>query len=778
MKIRFLILVLLFFSIKLSFSQKNIIKGYVSDINSGEKIIGAVIFEENTNNTVYSNEFGFYSITVSSSDTVHLTVYNYDYKIEKLLIPKTFKDFFNIKMEKLTDENIDSVVVYAYQNIINNNESGVIEISVKKIALLPSLGGETDIFKALQFMPGIQSGSEGRNGLYVRGGSPDQNLILLDDIPLYYVSHLGGFVSVFNTDAINNVKLYKSGFPAKYGGRLSSVVDVRMKDGDLNKFKASGSLGLISSKIAVEGPIVKNKSSFILTARRFMLDLLSKPISKSVFNGLSAGYTFYDLNGKLSYKFSDRSRLFFSFYSGNDNINTKYTQKYGNNNYSATNTWGNDLAAVKWNVILSDNLFVNTILSYTKYKYSLNSEYKDIKEVYNQNLFSGIEDYSFKTDFNYNLNNSLLNFGVNSIYHKFSPEISSSIKKSDTDTTNIVLANEIVYATENSVYAEYKFNFLEKIKFTLGARSDLYNVQNKSFIYFSPRILFNFILNENFALKGSYTNMQQNIHLLTNSGAGVNADVWMPATKKTVPEKSNQTTLEFVYLPKNKMLEFSAQIYYKNLSNLISYKEGESFLKNSDGWESKVETGGIGISKGLEILIQKKSGKMTGWLSYTLSKSERKFENINNGEFFPFKYDRRHDINIVYQYQITERTSFSATWTFGSGLPVTIANSYFLSANLSYNNLDSISVNYYKVNLYGGVNSIRMRTFHKLDISAAFMKPKKHGKRIWNVSIYNVYNRRNPYYYYFDEKEINDIRLYQKSFFPFIPSLSYSFILY
>ena len=531
-------------------------------------------------------------------------------------------------------------------------------------------------------MPGVQSGSEGRNSLYVRGGSPDQNLILLDDVPLYYVSHLGGFVSVFNTDALKNVKLYKGGFPARYGGRLSSVIDVRMKEGNLKELKIKGTLGLISTKLAVEGPIIKNKTSFMISGRRFMLDLISKPLSKAVLEGVSAGYTFYDINAKINHKFSGKSRLYLSFYNGNDKISTKYSEKTGNNTYKSRNAWGNTLVSLRWNYLPAKKLFVNSTLSYTKYRYLLDTQFTGESLSYNQNTFSGIEDVLFKSDFAYTIKQSTLRFGIHSIYHIFSPKISSFVKKSEDDSQNLSFSDDIINAFENDAYIEYDVNLFKFLSMNSGIRYSSYFVEETNYPNISPRILLNFQLSEKQSIKTSYVNMQQNIHLLTNSGTGVPSDIWMPATKNIQPEKSWQATLGTSRLLKNRACEFSAELYYKEMTNLITYKEGASFLKESESWEDKVEIGGKGKSYGVEFLIQKKQGKMTGWLSYTFAKTDRQFDNINNSENYPFKYDRRHDFSFVYNYRIKKNVHFSATWVYGSGLPITLAYGYFYAQNI------------------------------------------------------------------------------------------------
>ena len=768
-----LIVTIFAFFVSISFAQQTVINGYVSDIETGEKLISAIVFEEGTNNVVSTNEFGYFTLNASNRDSIIITVHYLSYSKQTKIITDKQNKLLNFQIKQ--NNTIDEVVILGEQSFVNKNETSIIEIPINQMQTLPALGGETDIFKAIQLMPGIQSGSEGRNSLYVRGGSPDQNLILLDDVPLYYVSHLGGFVSVFNTDALKKVKLYKGGFPARYGGRLSSVIDVRMKEGNMKELKVKGTLGLISSKLAIEAPIIKDKTSFMISGRRFMLDLLSKPLSSAVLEGVSAGYTFYDINAKVNHIFSDKSRLYLSIYTGNDKISTKYAEKRGNETYKSNNAWGNSLISLRWNYIPGKKVFVNTTFSYTKYRYLLETEYSGESLSYNYNTFSGIEDLLFKTDFTYSMKHSSFKLGLHSIYHTFSPKISTFIKKSETNSQDLSFSNDILNAYENDAYIEYDIDIFTWLSINSGLRYTSYVVEKTNFQNISPRVLLNFKLSEKQSIKTSLVNMQQNLHLLINSGTGIPSDIWMPATKNIQPEKSKQITVGTSRLLKENVYEFSAELYYKEMSNLITYKEGASFFKESDSWEDKVEKNGKGKSYGIELLIQKKHGQMTGWVSYTLAKTDRQFNNINNGDVYPFKYDRRHDFSIVYNYKIKKHVHFSATWQFGSGYPITLAYGYFYAQNIRQSENGFYDNSFYPVDLYEGKNNFRMRSYHKLDMGISFTKQKKWGERVWMISIYNVYNRRNPYYYYIDEEFENQPKLYQMSFFPFIPSFSYSF---
>ncbi len=757
-----------------AFAQNVSISGYINDAQTGESISGAVVTVEGSNAGTYSNEFGYYVLSsIPKMDTITVTVYHISYGTLSRTITDSLQTRYNFRLSP--SNALEEVFVYASKSIIQNNETGIIEIPINQVKSMPALGGETDIFKAIQLMPGVQSGSEGRNALYVRGGSPDQNLILLDDVPLYYVSHLGGFVSVFNSDAIQNVKLYKCGFPAEYGGRISSVVDVRMKEGNNKALHGNLTLGLISTKFSLEGPIVKNKSSFILSGRRFMLDLITKPLSKSILDGMSAGYSFYDINAKINHKFSDKNRIYLSIYNGNDNINTSYKVEKGDETNISKTKWGNSLFSFRWNFLPVNKMFMNTTLSYTRYSYGVNNESAGNTSSYTQKMYSGINDLLFKTDMEFTFQVFRLKAGLHSIYHNYTPKISTFSKKTDYDTQNLNFSNPSLTAFETDLYTEAEGALFPFLIVRAGVRYTSYLVEYSNFSSISPRVALNWILSEKQSIKTSYVSMQQNTHLLTTSGAGIPSDIWMPATKNVAPEHSMQIDIAYSRLLKQKTLELTAEFYYKETSNLIAYKEGASFFKESLNWEDKIETGGTGLSYGMEILLQKKQGNTAGWISYTLAKHTQQFQTINNGNPFPFKYDRRHEISVVINKEFGKSVLLSGTWVFGTGLPITLAYGYFYAQTIMQSEKGFYDTYYYPINLYEGKNDFRMRAYHKLDVALSFIKKKKHGERIWMISVYNLYNRKNPYFYYIDEKEINKPKLYQRSFFPFIPSFSYSF---
>lgn len=782
-----LILLVFILILSVGHSQTVTISGYVKDADTGEILFGATLYDSETKHVTLSNEYGFYSIDLPIDTLADFTVSYVGYQMQEEYVACTENQSINfyLKSENLLDEVV--IKTNKEKPIQERTEIGVVQIPIKQIQTLPALGGETDIIKALQLMPGVQSGPEGSSQLYVRGGSPDQNLMLLDDVPLYYVNHLGGFVSVFNTDAINSVKLIKGGFPAKYGNRLSSIVDIRMKEGNNQGFNGKATIGIIASKISVEGPLKNENTSYLISIRRMLYDLLFRPISYFVSNQAgSVGYHFYDINAKINHQLSDKNRLFFSLYGGDDKLGVT---GYADDNKSKFNTrWGNRLAALRYNHVFNNKLFSNTTLSFTRYRFLIESIYKEKENNETLKGYNGfksaINDVKLKTDLQYFIHPKYnIRFGVESTRHTFKPGVTtydySDFSYSELDT---VIGDFRLNSLEGAAYLENDIKLGKRLGANLGVRYNLYYVEGKIYSSFEPRFLVNFQFMEKAAVKASYSKMQQNVHLLTSSGMGMPVDLWLPATEKVAPQTSAQWSLGYAQSFGEQNYEFSIETYYKKMKNLIAYKEGASYLGTNTDWQDKVETNGEGTSYGIELLWQKKEGKTTGWVSYTYAKSDRRFANINEGKAYPFKYDRRHDVSIVFNHKLTKRTDFSATWSYGSGYAYTLAiGRYELPDNVD----DGWENHPNEIYIYDGRNNERMRDFHRLDIGFNFHKIKKNRERIWNVSVFNVYNRRNPYYYYFEDKvdydyqgnEIEGSRktvLKQQSLFPIMPSVSYS----
>jgi len=768
----FSVLFVLFVYSGFCFAQSKItINGYVQDSENKEKLIGATIYESLQNKGTITNEYGYFSLTLNKSDSIHLTCSFIGYSTK---IIRTFAST-TINIELIKGVRLDEVVVTATHANNKRNELGVLRIPMARIKEMPSLFGEIDIMKAMQLMPGVNLGSEGKSDLFVRGGNSSQNLILLDDVPMYYVNHLGGFFSVFNADAINNVKLIKGGFPARYGGRLSSVLDVRMKEGNMQKYEVNGTIGLLSSKLSIEGPLIKEKTSFIISARKNIL-----PFFK-VFFDEGIDYNFYDINAKLNHKISDKDRLFLSYYWGDDVFGI--SMKQSSDETKDAVKWGNNLFAVRWNHIYNPKLFSNLTLFYTQYRYNQNStgEYKkdNVSRNIENDFLSKVSDYSAKIDFDYNLASFYhIRFGISSIYHAFTPA-TLTYKQSGTNVTNIdfVFENKKLDALELVAYIENEFFISDKFSTNIGLRFSDYITIEKDFYNLEPRVLLSYSITKAIIAKAAYSKMAQYAHLLTYSGTGMPSEYWMPSTKTVPPELSEQYTIGISKTFK-KDIEIGIDAYYKETDNLIAFKPGASFVTGFKDWQDIIEKRGKGFSRGIELLIQQNTEKYNAWISGTLSKTDLQFENINGGKLYPFRYDRRIQTNIAFIYNLNSRISISGTWTYASGEAITLPKG-------KYGQQDE------DVFIYDGINSFRMKDYHRLDIGLNFTKKKKWGTRIWNISIINVYNHQNPYYYYFDREEVlvdvesdngvgvigvpGDMKLYQQCLFPFLPSISYSF---
>ncbi len=775
------LLLIAFFFVHISLQAQRTVSGFVSDAETGERIINAVIYQKGALNSTVSNNFGYYSLHATDKDSLIIIVSYIGYKTKKKLIDKRTNLTVNFELHK--DNQIEEVVISANIPIEDRIEASVLEIPVNQLNNIPAVGGEVDIMKAFQLMPGIQSGNEGSSSLYVRGGSPDENLILLDDVPLYYVNHLGGFVSVFNSDAIKKVRLIKGGFPARYGGRLSSIMDVRMKEGNLKEFHGNFSIGLVSSKLSIEGPIKKDTSSYLVSVRGFFWDLLIRPFSKLATNA-TVGYNFYDINAKVNHKINDKNKLFFSFYKGDDNVAVRFNgTDFAKMNAKNILRWGNTLIAVRLNHIFNPKLFSNITLSYTKYRYNSNISYKDKyirdKREFSYEFGTAINDYTLKSDFEYSVfSKCKIRFGTNSIYHHFKPGFSVYDYKYKTTDIDTSYGYADIYAPENRLYVENELKIGKLISANIGFHASYYYVDNTGFFSPEPRALLNFKLAKHLSAKLSYTQMQQKVHLLTNSNISVPMDVWIPATSELLPSNSKQYALGIYKTILKGNLEFSIETYYKTSDNLIAYKEGATYKSISNSWIDKLETQGTGTSYGVELLLQKIQGRLTGWLGYTYAKADRQFNNLNNGVSFPFKYDRRHDISIVAMFKINDKIDISANWVYGSGYAFTLPIGKYEAVNNATSNdnwYDPPNIWYDEIIFtYADRNAHRMRPYHRFDLAVNFKKQKRRGERTWSISVYNAYNRQNPYYYY-TNIENSEVKLFQQSLFPIIPSISYSF---
>ncbi len=763
-------------------AQKYTISGYVKDKSSGEVLIGANVYNKADLKGTATNTYGFYSLTLPK-DSVSMVVSFVGYVPVELnfFLDKDIE--INIELAALVE--LEEVVITAEEEIQQQTQMSSIKIPIQRIQELPAFMGEVDVLKVLQFLPGVQSGTEGSSGLYVRGGGPDQNLILLDGVPIYNSAHLFGFFSTFNPDAINNVDLIKGGFPARYGGRLSSVIDISMKEGSTKEFKGTATIGLIASKLTLEGPIKNEKTTFIVSGRRTYIDLLAAPIVKAMSDGTTTtGYYFYDLNTKINHKFSNTDRLYISGFFGQDKAYSRYKDtytdfdtKYENNDELGLN-WGNIIGAVRWNHLFSPRLFSNLTLTYSRYRFNIfeRSESKTTgpggtqTDTYAISYNSGIYDFAAKIDLDYIPNpDHYVRFGLNAIQHTFNPGV-LSYKAGALDT---VAGNFNTAALEMATYIEDDFRVGKALKINAGLHFSTFKVEESFYTSLQPRLSLRYLLANGLALKASYAAMAQYIHLLSNSGIGLPTDLWVPSTNRIKPQTSFQVAAG-VAKTFNRMYEVSIEGYYKEMENLIEYKDGASFTSVNIDWQDKVEAG-RGTAYGAEFFLQKKQGKFTGWLGYTLSWAYRQFENINFGRQYPYRYDRRHDVSITGVYKLSDHIHMSAAWVYGTGnavsLPIESYARNNTNPNATFEFWGGEGVQYYE-----GRNGYRMAAYHRLDFSISWIKEKKHGIRRFTLGFYNMYNRKNPFFYQVGfDYETQQKKIIQYSLVPILPSISYRF---
>lgn len=744
------------------------ISGFVRDAESGESLVGANVIDLSSGKGVAANTFGFFSLD-TSGDSIAVSFVGYTYT--KLSIKDAGGELL-IALSK--EESMLEEVLISGNDIRELPEISTVRLSPDKIKKIPVFMGETDILKTLQLLPGVQAASEGTAGFQVRGGGPDQNLILLDGVPVYNANHLFGFFSVFNADAINSVELIKGGFPARYGGRLSSIVDIQMKEGNLHEFEGEGAVGLVASRVTVNGPINKDKTSFMLSARRTYIDALTVPFAKLADSERIMGASFWDLNAKVNHILSPRDRIYLSFYAGKDRLYDDYSldETDMKEDEYAEIKWGNVTSAFRWNHKYTDQLFSNLTATYTRYQFELDRKVQyqfpdDTPDISRNNQYhSNISDVGLKMDFDYFLNNDhLIRFGANVVYHTLRPGVSNFQSHIQADTT---FGSPEINLGEMYIYAEDEVSLSRTTRANIGVHYSAARAGSKTYTSLQPRFTINQRLGDALSVKASYARMAQYIHLLVNSGIGLPTDLWVPSTERVKPQLSDQVALgvSSVY----KRFEISVEGYYKWMDNLIEYKDGAGFLDIDSEWENKVEFGS-GNSYGAELFVQKKSGRSTGWIAYTWSKSTREFDNLNFGKPFPYRYDRRHSVSIVYNLAINDRIDFGAVWVYNTGNAVTLPTSTYPKATWNSNEPGYEDF----VKHYPGRNSSRMKDYHRLDLSISFKKAKRWGERKWVVGVYNTYSRLNPIYIELDDEDRLNKRFRQLAIFPLIPHISYQF---
>jgi TonB dependent receptor-like, beta-barrel/CarboxypepD_reg-like domain/TonB-dependent Receptor Plug Domain len=781
---KYCFLLLLFFStvINLHAQQKFTLSGYVKDSTSGESLIGASIAVKNGTQGVNTNDYGFYSITLPAGN--YTFIYSFlGYNAEGKIVKLDHNQELDIMLSPRSILSKEVVITDERKNEnVTNTEMSKIALSMRQVKALPAIGGEVDILKALQLLPGVQSAGEGNTGFYVRGGGPDENLILLDEAPVYNTGHLFGFFSVFNADAIQNVTLIKGGMPANYGGRLSSVVDISMKEGNNKELHGEGGVGIIASRLSLEGPLEKNKSSFMISGRRTYIDYLIKPFISKSSSFAGSGYYFYDLNAKVNYIFSDKNRLYLSGYFGKDVFDFKSSEQ----TFDAHIPWGNSTATLRWNHVFNDKLFANTSLIYNNYQFLFGATQND----FNFQLSSGIKDANAKMDFDYFMNpKHHIQFGFDYIYHTFKPSTASG----SSDTTGFHPNNPLVkYAHEAAVYLLDDYSVSKKWKVNFGLRYSFFqqvgpyvqytedaagNITDstvykslqpvKTYGGLEPRIILRYELNETSSLKASVTRNLQYIHLVSNSATTLPTDLWVPSTSVVKPEIGWEYSSGYFRNFNDNVYETSLEVYYRTMQNQIEFEEGYT-PSLADPQNSFVF--GKGWSYGAELFIHKQKGKLTGWVGYTLAWTWRQFPALNNGNKYPAKYDRRNDLSIVATYELNKHWTLSGDFVFATGNAVTIPDQfYFIEGSLTQQ--------------YSSINSYRMPPYDRLDLSAVYTptpKPDRKFSHYWIFSVYNVYSRLNPYFIYFDQTGSlldGDLKVQAKkvSIFPVLPSVTWDF---
>ncbi|MBR1850605.1 MAG: carboxypeptidase-like regulatory domain-containing protein [Bacteroidales bacterium] len=798
----------------LGMAQTFTISGTITDRSSGETLIGATVLDTRSGKGTVTNVNGRYSLTLKAdSVNLRITYIGYEVALNNLKLDRNTTLNFDLK----PSVQLDEVVITAEKpGDTRSSQMSAMQVTVEQIKAVPVLFGEADLIKALQLMPGVQSGSEGNSGMYVRGGGPDENLFLLDGIPLYNVNHLGGFFSAFNTDAVKNVTLYKGSFPARFGGRLSSVLDVTTNNGNDKELHGNASIGLISAKINLEGPIIKERTTFNVSARRTYADLILIPIFTkmipSMSNGLStsltndgdlgAGYYFYDLNAKVTHKFNDRNRLYATFYTGLDDAYgtvQMVSSLMEDQNLGFHNQWGNLVGALRWNYVITPKLFFDLTAAYTQYNNVITGNIKKVAQIdgdedistmkgdYN----SGIKDITLRADFNYNPQPEHdVRFGTYLTRHFFTPEVMSATvdyidqvqmgSKFKMDTT---INSSLVPATEMVAYAEDDWELGERVKLNFGLHASGFYVDDTLYPSLQPRVSGRVMLTDDISVKAGYAYMKQYMHLLSTTSISMPTDLWVPVTRNIKPMESHQIAAGISY-SRSGIADFSIEGYYKRMSNLIEYKDGASFFGTSDGWENLVVTGD-GWAYGIEFLAQRNIGNLTGWIGYTYSRTTHLFDRpgqeLNEGRPFPAKYDRHHDISIVLSYKITSNIDVSATWVYSSGNAATLALQKYPVAfdDPEYYNNPDLAGRHGSLSYISSRNNFRMPDYHRLDIGANFHRQfkRKNMHRTINVSIYNVYNRQNPYMIYpsrrYQYRDYNTA-LVKLSLFPILPSAAYT----
>ena len=791
MKRLFLLLTALLLGVE-ALAQRATVSGYITDAVSGETLLGAGVLVADGSKPpkgAVTNVYGYYTLTLPRGKTkLQYSFVGYGSVTLEMNLQRDTS--INVVLEPA--ESLEEAVVVAQKDAgIQSTYLGALDVPLAQIRNTPVLFGEADVLKAIQLMPGVQAGNEGSTGLYVRGGGPDENLILLDGVPIYNVDHMLGILSVFQTEAVKKVTLYKGSFPARYGGRVSSIVDIRTNDGNMKETHGSFGIGALTEKAHLEGPIFKDKLSYSLSARGFHTVLLDPLIRLSLKDeNMYANYFFYDLSGKITWRLSDKDRFFLGGYSGSDTAGVKYEDTYESEGeegfYARTDMslgWGNNVASLRWNHIFSSQLFSNTTLAFNRYQMKMGMGFKEREgnDVYqfDVNYNSGIRDWSAKLDFDYNpVPQHLVKFGAEYTYHTFVPETITAImsdtlrEMTDGEGLNYHSPYESYVGHDIALYAEDDFSLGDHLTVNPGLYASLFLTDGKPYFNLQPRLSAKYALDNGLAFKAGYARMAQYVHLLSSFSVSLPMDLWVPITRNIKPVTSDQVSAG-IYYDGLKGWEFSLEGYWKHEDNLLEYKDGTLVLGNSMGWEEKVEMG-QGKAMGLEVFIQKTTGKLTGWVAYTLAKSERVFPDgsINLGRPFPYKYDRRHNFNVNVSWRLSRVVELNLAWMFASGGTTTIPlrRTVVLTPDGNVLMADFVEQR----------NNYRLPPSHRLNVGANF----HFGDHfILNAGVYNAYNNMNPNLVFVDyESSVDEDGTYyakpvmrKLTFLPLLPSLSLTY---
>jgi hypothetical protein len=757
------------------------LSGYVEDNSSGEKLAAATLYIYDVAKGCFTNNFGYYSIGLPiQTQRIRITYLGYKTIDTTLRIIADMRINFKLEPES-SDLDMVEIVADRIVGIQESAQMSKLTLSPSLIASVPKFLGESDVMKTLQLLPGVQQGSEGTAALLVRGGSADQNLILMDGAVLYNPSHLLGIFSTFNTTTIKHVDLYKGAFPARFGGRLSSITEIITKDGNLKSIHGEFSIGILASQLTLEGPIVKDKTSVVISGRRTYGDLILSPIIKANTDNIDKfALYFYDLNFKLQHIFSENDRIILSLYGGKDQLRIKNKTSDNQQEYifDMGLGWGNYNGSLRWNHVFSKNLFSNFTAIVSDYNFGVNFGYEtkdqNLERITKSNFNSGIRDYGLKADFDYRpLSSHNVKLGLAYTHHIFTPGVSLSVElENGTKASNVESDNEQIKGGELDAYVEHDWKVSPKLSINSGIHWSGFATEEKFYHYLQPRISARYLLPANWGLKASYARMAQYLHLLAGNTISLPTDLWVPVTKSVKPQTAHQIALGIARNVLHNKIEFSLEAYYKHMENVIEYKDGEEYASSVNKlWSDKV-LAGTGKAYGLELMLQKKEGKFTGWIAYTLSKTMRHVPGINFDRSFAYKYDRLHDFKVVMIYKLTKNIEVSGCWVYQSASPFTIpigqyegVEDYGPDANssLAIPNITSR-------------NNMRLEAYHRLDVGINFIRQKKNGViRTWNFSVFNAYNRRNPFFYYNNfNAQGQSASITGISLLPLLPSISYN----